>query len=524
MARVVVISGFLESGKTTLIRRLLEEGFLRECGGVLILQCERGAEVLEPSLLRNEDAVVRTIGGKQELTARLLGQMERDLHPDLVLIEYNGTWPIEFLLSIRLPTSWKMGRIIFCADASSFDFYLKNTGGLVANQLSGSDAVLFNRLGQNTDSLKIGVRNLNRTAEIVLGGAEEKTLLRQLFASGRFRRKRGPAGLPAVLAAVVCVAALFPASASIPGFYAALQSINMVFLGILMQAVPFLLIGSFLSAFLQEYVPDEALVRLFTRCKWLGMPLAILLGFFFPVCDCGIVPIASRLARKGVPLPMAMTFMLAAPAVSPVTILSTLYAFPGQPKYVLFRIFVGVLVAVAAGLVLTLMCQRGEDFLLPGATEASCACGVAGVAAGPFRRFGRPVNVLTNAGQEFLGMGRYVVLGALICAVLQQAVSASFFQQAGGAALVSVLVMLLAAFFMSVCSTANAFIGRGFLNLFPPYAVLAFIVMGPMLDFSNLLMLGGSFRKKFVLRLTGVLVVIGLAIFTLLSVLSGGKR
>ena len=119
-------------------------------------------------------------------------------------------------------------------------------------------------------------------------------------------------------------------------------------------------------------------------------------------------------------------------------------------------------------------------------------------------------------------MGRYIIVGSLLCAVLQQAVPASLFQSRG-TAVVPIFLMLLAAFFMSVCSTSNAFIGRSFLNVFPPVAVLAFIVMGPMLDLSNLFMLSASFKKKFVVRLAGTLFGTGLFVFLLLSMLLKGR-
>jgi len=113
------------------------------------------------------------------------------------------------------------------------------------------------------------------------------------------------------------------------------------------------------------------IVRIFTQHKWFGFPLALILGFFFPVCDCGIVPIASRLTKKGVPLPHAMAFMLAAPAMNPVTILSTLYAFPGQPQYALGRIGLGALVSLLAGFVLSVMHIQSKNVLTAFST-ATC--------------------------------------------------------------------------------------------------------------------------------------------------------
>ena len=526
MTRIEVFCGFLESGKTTRIQHILEQKYIENYEKILVLQCEGGEVELCPSTMKNKNVLCKQIGQKKKICSELFNKIKLELNPDLILIEYNGTWPIEMLLSLPVPKDYKIDQIFFCADASTFDFYIKNTGGLMANQLNNADAVLFNRVSGDTKQLKSTIRNLNHSAFISFEKETEDSFLKRLFdpeisQKNGFQQKSYQLIFSALLVCTcILLAVVFDSSQS----YKVIQSMNMIFIGILMQAVPFLLIGAFVSALLQVFLPDETLVKLFTAHKWLGFPIAMILGFFLPVCDCGIVPIASRLTQKGVPLEEAMVFMLAAPAVNPITILSTLYAFPGQPQYVLYRIGFGLLISLIAGLTLRLTHQEAP-LVLSGGSVTTCSCGTIGYPPPHSGKLGKIESVFIIAGQEFLGMGRYIIVGSFLCTVLQQMIPAFLFQNTGTVMtmIVPILLMLLAAFFMSVCSTSNAFIGRSFLNVFPPVAVLTFIVMGPMLDLSNLFLLGANFKKEFVVRLAGILFAIGLFVFLLLSLLLKGR-
>lgn len=518
MTKIEVFCGFLESGKTTLIQHVLEQKYMWTYSRILILQCEEGISGFQAARMENKNVVLSQVEGSHKIRAELFEKIEEQLDPDLILIEYNGTWPIERLLKTKLPEDYKIDRIFFCADAATFGLYMNNTGSLMRDQLSNADSVHFNRCGPDLKPLETTAGNVNRAAKLYFDEIGTDRYLAAVFDQEEVRRARQARWRNRTIAALAIAALCFVAAGlfSSPDLFPAIQSINMIFIGIAVQAIPFLLIGAFVSSLLQIYVPDELLVCFFTRHKWLGFPLAALLGFFFPICDCGIVPIASRLTQKGVPLSHAVVFMLAAPAVSPITILSTLYAFPGQPSYAFLRILVGMLIAVLAGGVITLRQVKAEDVLLSG-SAASCACSVDTV---PCKSQLEQIFVLT--GREFISMGKYIVVGSLSCAVLQQIIPASLFQQKGMPVVFPILLMLLFAFFMSVCSTANAFIGRSFSSVFPTAAVLAFVVMGPTLDLSNLFLLTGTFKKSFVVKLAGLLLLLAVPVFLLLSVFIRG--
>src|SRR5919197_3354039 len=130
----------------------------------------------------------------------------------------------------------------------------------------------------------------------------------------------------------------------------ALRTWATVFVAITVQALPFLALGVLVSGAIAALVSPAALARLLPRTTLLAVPAAAVAGTALPGCECASVPIAGRLAARGVQPPAAPAFMLAAPAVNPVVLVATAVAFPGQPRMVLARFLGSLLTAVAVGL------------------------------------------------------------------------------------------------------------------------------------------------------------------------------
>ena len=108
------------------------------------------------------------------------------------------------------------------------------------------------------------------------------------------------------------------------------QDFALAFLSILFEGVPFILLGTLISGFIDIYLPAGAMDRFLPRNKFQAVLMAGLLGAVFPVCECAVVPVIRRLVKKGLPVSCALTYMLAAPIVNPITALSTWKAFQGQ--------------------------------------------------------------------------------------------------------------------------------------------------------------------------------------------------
>jgi uncharacterized protein len=238
---------------------------------------------------------------------------------------------------------------------------------------------------------------------------------------------------------------------------ARIQTFVTVFLGIFIEALPFLLAGTLASGLIEVFISREWVLRFSPRNSWVGALTGTLLGLVFPVCECGVVPLTRRLLRKGLPLPMAT---------------GSVFALARDPGRVL-------LVKPDPAVV----CCRIGEAVEREATKTSSQ-----------RR--RWVQAMVVIADEFFEMGRYLVLGALLAAGMQTLVPQSLLLGMGHGPVTSVLVLLLLAFLLSVCSTVDAFVSLAFANTFSTGALLAFLVLGPMMDVKSLAMFLGVFRRR----------------------------
>lgn len=295
----------------------------------------------------------------------------------------------------------------------------------------------------------------------------------------------------AVVVGLIGVALLLRLAA--PERIAWVQTFFIVFGSLLIQALPFVLIGAFASAAIEVFVPPNALEKLAQLPRTLQLPAAGLAGMAFPLCECGSVPVARRLAAKGLMPSAAVTFMLAAPVVNPVVIASTFVAYRGRTSLwtmVGGRFLLGLLAAIAVGWVIG---GRSKDELLrPRADDAAHDEHVAfGPPEARWRQF------FVHMGIDFLFMGRYLVLGATVAGVVQTFLPQAIIGHVAGLPVVSILVMMALAAVLSLCSESDAFIAASFVQ-FTTSAQLAFLVFGPMVDLKLLAMYTGTFDRRFV--------------------------
>ena len=136
-------------------------------------------------------------------------------------------------------------------------------------------------------------------------------------------------------------------------FNFSLEDFCVSFLGILFEGTPFMLIGTLIAGFVDSFVPRRTIERMLPRNTGLAVGLSALLGIIFPMCECGLVPVIRRMIGKGMPVPCALTYLLAAPIVNPITALSTIAAFRGQRPILTtsLRLGIGFVVASIVGLI-----------------------------------------------------------------------------------------------------------------------------------------------------------------------------
>lgn len=298
-----------------------------------------------------------------------------------------------------------------------------------------------------------------------------------------------------------------------------------IFLSIVIEALPFVLLGCIISGALQVFLTPERVKRWLPKNRFLSIIFGSVLGFFFPSCECGIVPIVHQFVKKGVPVHTAFAFMLTAPIINPVVIFSTFIAFGNTWKMAGLRMLGSFIVALIVGIWLAYI-QKGSvlkmalqldtpDLTTHPHEHKHTHSHEESELVGP-RKWGHQVlHVLTHSIDEFFDTGRYLIIGGLIAAAMQTYLPTRVMLTLGSTKLLAILIMLLLAFTMSLCSEADAFIGSSLLSLFGTAPVVAFLVFGPMVDIKNLLMMKRYFSTRFIVSLIGLIAlsVIGFTLF-----------
>lgn len=329
--------------------------------------------------------------------------------------------------------------------------------------------------------------------------------------AGRRESVRLLVGLGLLIIAVVLLSRLAP-----PAMASRFNTFVTIFLGILIEALPFLLAGSVVSGIIEVFVSDQTIARFIPGRPIPAAFVGALLGFTFPVCECGVVPVTRRLYQKGLPLSVGIAFLLAAPVVNPVVILSTYAAFGAGP--ILFgRLGFSILIAFIVGVLFSV--ARPDEVLLPASDHDhhhdhhhEHEHEHEQPAPTLLNRFWE---VLAISGDDFLDMARYLILGSMLAATMQTFVPQSALLALGKGPIVSVVALMVLAFVLSICSTVDAFLALSFVNSFTNGSILAFLVFGPMVDIKSSLMFLGVFRRRavFYLILLPLLLTMVLTLF-----------
>lgn len=287
------------------------------------------------------------------------------------------------------------------------------------------------------------------------------------------------------------------------------QDFAYAFLSVLLEGVPFILLGTLLSGLIDQFLPSKTMTRFLPRNAFLGICMSAGMGIFFPMCECGIVPVIRRLIAKGLPVSNAVAYMLAAPVVNPIVAVSTYAAFRGQgaAEFVALRLGLAFIVAVIVGLAvlnLPIAAVLRRSVLASVALEPETGVG------GRQPMGGRLVAAMHSGIRDFLDVMVYFVLGVAISSLFSTAVNQEVILPLALNDWLAVGSMMGLAGILSLCSTSDAFIAATFVA-FPAIAKLAFLVFGPMMDLKLIFIYGAVFTKRFVLGLAvGLFVLIGL--------------
>jgi uncharacterized membrane protein YraQ (UPF0718 family) len=299
-----------------------------------------------------------------------------------------------------------------------------------------------------------------------------------------------------VLAVVLALAAVFRGQLSSALSVPALQTWMTIFISVFLQATPFLVFGVVLSAVIAVYVPASFFARALPSHPSLAVPVASVAGVVLPGCECGSVPIAGALVRRGVTPAAALAFLLSAPAINPIVLTATAFAFPGQPMMVVGRGVASMVTACVMGW-LWLRLGRPEWIRLPHRPE------LVGM--------GRAAAFWAAARHDVMHAGGYLVVGAMAAATINVLVPKQWLQTLGHNPVLGVITLAVLAVVLSICSEADAFVASS-LKEFSLTAKLAFLVVGPMIDLKLFAMQTGTFGRRFATRFAPATFVVAILV------------
>ena len=329
-----------------------------------------------------------------------------------------------------------------------------------------------------------------------------------------------------------------------------LNSAFTLFLSLLVEAIPFLLLGVLFSGLLQFFIDERRLLAILPKNPLLGAFTGSCIGFLFPVCECGNVPVARRLLMQGAPVSVAIGFLLAAPTINPIVFWATWTAFRDQPEIVFLRVGFSLVIATIIGFIfsaqsdlrpflesgvasaITLrqnkpsdpnqspLLQSGTYFL--GQSAKPLITDPSELQAAMMATVSKPMSfrlrlLLENTVQEMRELGGVLILGSAIAALVQVFVPRDLILSLGQSPVTSILAMMLLAGVVSICSTVDSFFALSFASTFTSGSLVAFLVFGPMIDLKGVGLMLSIFKPRAIFYLFALAALLTFALTLFLN-------
>ncbi|HEO3554805.1 TPA: permease [Streptococcus agalactiae] len=269
-----------------------------------------------------------------------------------------------------------------------------------------------------------------------------------------------------------------------------------IFISIIIEALPFVLLGTILSGIIEVFITPDIVNKFLPKNKFLRVLFGTFVGFVFPSCECGIIPIINRFLEKQVPSYTAVPFLATAPIINPIVLFATYSAFGNSIRFLILRFVGATTVAIALGVMLAFLV---DDNILKEDAKPTHFHDYSDK-----KWYQKIFLALAHAIDEFFDTGRYLVFGTLIASAMQIYLPTRVLTTIGHSPITAILVMMLLAFILSLCSEADAFIGASLLSTFGIAPVMAFLLIGPMIDIKNLMMMVNSFKTRFIVQFISV--------------------
>ena len=498
MIPVYIVTGFIGSGKSTFINEQLQ--YRKKLGGTACISAEEGTvSLIKEGLQLNPDRLSAITPNEPHTYSSIADEIASyvdKVKPKEIWIEWNGMisfHQLEALLySDKLRHLLQIEKVLYICTDPFIASILPGLGNDVTSQLYSADCIIT-----ETDTHHALLRTYNRDAKIVTAPAPEKVA--ELCRNSTW-------GLIPNLLVIGITAYILLVTAFRHDIPYSIHQCFAIITGLIIEAIPFLLLGTIGSTVIRYFVPQRILLKLLGNHSWKSYGAAMVSGLALPVCDCAIIPLFKALTDRGVPLSVAILFMLASPIINPITILSTWYAFPDNPMISVWRIILGLGVALLVALSFRFI--PPSTSMMKAKTAQNLSYEEIVLEASKSKHINKR-KLLIHMEKEFSQLLFYFSIAACVLSVVQ--VYGKPWLINAGITLPDVWaipILLILAFFFSVCSTSDAIIGKSLSTLFPMSSVMGFLILGPMLDIKNVYILKQYMPTSFILRLGLTIVVI----------------
>jgi len=281
-----------------------------------------------------------------------------------------------------------------------------------------------------------------------------------------------------------------------------LQDLLTLTFSIIIESLPFILLGVFVAIIIRVWVPDALTARLPKNGVIRRLYISCL-GVFLPVCECGNLPLARGLIAKGFSPAESLTFLLAAPILNPITLITTHQAFQADTHVLISRALGALAIANVIGWLYS--AYRKPDRMLTEQFLATCT-------SDEPHTHGRTGRSLTLLGKELGAILPALLVGALVAGLIQVLVPRDILTSLGGSPVLSILAMMLLAFIVSICSNVDAFFALAFSSSFSVGSLVSFLVFGPMIDLKMLNMMRTTYKTWVLLQVTALVALMSLAL------------
>ena len=298
-----------------------------------------------------------------------------------------------------------------------------------------------------------------------------------------------------------------------------IKNISIIFISIFFESLPFLLLGSLISSIIETFVSDDTLAKLIPKNKILGCIVGIILGFFLPACDCAVIPVSKRLIKKKIPINVAVSFMLSSPIINPVVLLATYKAFyKTNPSLFWYRFLFGIIVALVIGIIVGIIFNKKKVTI----NDYDCIeCHNHDDIEEDFKDLldydeedhnhdkneSKIISICKHTVFDMFEVVKFLIIGALIASIIQVLLPRNILSIFNNNQVLSNITLMLFAYLISLCSTSDSFVGKSLVSSFGSSSVLAYLLLGPMIDIKNTIVLFGNYKKSFVITLISLIFI-----------------